>query len=167
MGCDIHMYIEYKDKDVCFWENFGEKVYPGRWYNIFAKLCGVRMDADWDFEPVSKPKGFPIDAAEITINDNYMRVSDSPNRNECSRNNAEHYVEVGDSQYRDEKKQMVSNPDWHSHSWASTEELRSVLESPELNLKKRNACVWFATLDAMKSLEASGKDVRIVFWFDN
>lgn len=56
MGADIHVYIEYKDKNGD-WRNFGEFDMLGRNYDIFGLLAGVRGS----FDPVISPKGLPKD----------------------------------------------------------------------------------------------------------
>ena len=45
MGCDIHLYIEYKNKKVAFdgykdnWHSFGQRINPGRNYAMFALMA--------------------------------------------------------------------------------------------------------------------------------
>jgi len=54
----------------------------------------------------------------------------------------------------------VTQPDWHSHSWLTTAELIEVIGEdigPE----------YKAVIAAMQSLESSGHEARLVFWFDN
>lgn len=41
MGCDIHCYVEFQDYRE-HWNSFGGRVNPGRDYDTFKKLAGVR-----------------------------------------------------------------------------------------------------------------------------
>jgi len=48
MGCDIHLYIEYKSKKTEFdgydsgWQSFGKSINPGRNYAMFGLMANVR-----------------------------------------------------------------------------------------------------------------------------
>jgi len=73
MGCDIHMYVEKKDKngiwDLCHGENysylepFNGYCYGGRNYTLFGALAEVRRKVP----DALKPKGFPEDASEDVL----------------------------------------------------------------------------------------------------
>lgn len=110
MGCDIHMFVEYKHKvdDVEKWVSgdyfkmnplFGLyedgeqfevlELHGHRNYQLFATLAGV-MDHSGDNVPISEPKGLPIDV--------------------CS------FVKAA-SDYMD--------GDGHSHSWLTLKELKN------------------------------------------
>lgn len=76
MGCDIHVCCEYKnryDKWVTA-EHFikeGQEykvlaVYRERHYALFSALAGVRRYSN-DVEPVSEPKGMPVDCTPETM----------------------------------------------------------------------------------------------------
>ena|SRR6478752_3461864 len=152
MGCDIHMYVEYKRKDSDRWSYFGKRINPGRNYRIFTNLASVRGESD------NKPKGMPEDAGYASRNDNIMYISDVESENSVTREKANRWVNDGYSKIVDEK--WVTNPDWHSHSWATIEEMKSALgdsEEPE----------YRALIAAMESFRLSGYDVRVVYWFDN
>lgn len=174
MGCDIHMYIEYNEKnnENKSWISFSKKINPGRLYAIFAKLADVCNHKEWNIKPIAADRGFPENAGCYSVSDNYIDVSDNymclsdeeVDNNSCSKEMAESWVKWGYSKYINNEKNKVSNPDWHSHSWATTKELKKVLKF--INVKRGNIPEWFAVLDTMKSLEKSGKDVRVVFWFD-
>lgn len=63
MGCDIHATIEYnkwKDRLPSYWIGMAKDFDIDRLYTLFGYLAGVRDD---DVEPLSKPKGVPIDAS--------------------------------------------------------------------------------------------------------
>lgn len=79
MGCDIHMYVEYrndnnwrpgdyfvKDGDWADDNGFERKeIHGGRNYSLFSTLAGVR-DYSEKIVPVSEPKGIPDDACRYT-----------------------------------------------------------------------------------------------------
>jgi hypothetical protein len=108
MGCDIHMYVEYKKTvyNVLTWVNgdyFKMNPYHGdvkesqfekvelhgnRDYSLFTTLCGVR-DYSGKTIPVSDPKGIPEDCCAYV-------------KSECDR----------------------WDGDGHNHSWATLKELK-------------------------------------------
>ena len=61
MGCDIHAHIEVKINGK--WEHYSTPRIQ-RWYQLFAKIAGVRNNND--ITPISEPKGLPEDISEIT-----------------------------------------------------------------------------------------------------
>lgn len=89
MGCDIHMYVEYKKQGSDEWENGdffqlnpyrnleGEdkfrvvKLHGDRNYSLFSTLAGVR-DYTEKVKPVTEPKGFPNDACKLVTKE-YIR----------------------------------------------------------------------------------------------
>lgn len=163
MGCDIHCYIEYRPLNQEHlsqddWSHFGGRINPGRNYDLFARLAGVRNYDE--IEPVAKPRGFPEDAGYAARGAYWMYVSNSTAEGHCSPERAERWVESGASKYRDAEKTYVSNPDWHSHSWLTPDEFAIAIGGsgePEYD----------AILAAMRSFEENGFQARIVFWFDN
>lgn len=158
MGCDIHCYIEYKSPNTDDWSDFGGRINPGRNYDLFAKLAGIRNYDE--VEPVVKPRGYPEDAAASARLDQWLYVTNSPGEGYVSVERAECWVENGASKYQDSDKAFVSNPDWHTHSWLTTGEYATAIEGsgePE----------YEAILAAMRSFEAGGFQSRVVFWFDN
>ena len=60
MGADIHMFIEYRNKEQAkrlekegrksYWWSFGDHLNPGRNYTMFAILAGVRGDYPESFD---------------------------------------------------------------------------------------------------------------------
>ncbi len=63
MGCDIHFHSEVKRKGV--WQHHSEANIE-RNYALFAKMAGVRNYWEDKIKPISKPKGIPEDATELT-----------------------------------------------------------------------------------------------------
>lgn len=164
MGCDIHCYIEYRkppfvSEDSIKWKSFGGRINPGRHYEIFAKLVGVRNYKE--ITPLSNPRGVPDDAGWHSKNDSLLYISSTNPSGEgnCSPENASKWITEGSSKCVDGN--WVTNPDWHSGSWCDSKEIESVLKD------EKYAEQYFAVLAAMKSFEQQGYESRLVFWFDN
>ena len=157
MGCDIHCYIEYKSPNTEGWSDFGGRVNPGRNYDLFGKLAGVRRS---EVTPVVEPRGLPEDISYAASSDAWIYVSSTGSGEGCcTQEQAERWVGWG-ARYRDPEKMFISNPDWHTHSWLTTDEYAAAIEGssePE----------YAAILAAMRSFEENGFQARIVFWFDN
>lgn len=170
MGCDIHCYIEYRNKsgggDPCRWDGFGGRINPGRNYPLFSLLAGVRSD-EGD-KPLIEPRGMPEDAAYESRNDNQLYISETPSDEYVTAEKAAYYVAECGCRYvnsGDGKPAWVTHPDWHTHSWCSSAELEAALSD------KRNCWggdqEYNAVLAAMRSFESAGFEARLVFWFDN
>jgi hypothetical protein len=177
MGCDIHCYIEFRGKKKVHddwskkWSSFGGRINPGRHYELFTRLSGVRGYTDI---PIAN-FGLPEDISWSVEHDNQLYIDyngDAGVRGYFSSvtpENAEGWVNSRKSRYiknslklgaEEGKNTHVTNPDWHSHGWVTPELLSKALRgisTPE----------WKATLAAMKSLEKSNLEVRMVFWYDN
>ena len=63
MGCGIHLHSEVKRNGV--WKHHCEAKIT-RNYALFAKMADVRNDRRSPITPISKPKGLPEDATELT-----------------------------------------------------------------------------------------------------
>jgi hypothetical protein len=131
MGCDIHCYIEFKEKDDNRWRSFGERINPGRNYLMFAVLAGVRTDNPSDaLIPARGPlndMGFSAD------NDAYLYIHDTDGEHSegTTKERAKDFVEKQGCHYKNNnegKPTWVSHPDWHSHSWLTTAEFKAALE---------------------------------------
>lgn len=164
MGCDIHMYLEYKNKmDNGHWRAAIGHLNPGRHYDLFGRLAGVRSDV-----PQLVPlRGVPEDMSYYAAGDFWMYVSEEGGENTTSKEGAREWVERGLARWRNEKQDAVSHPDWHSHSWCSPDELKACLVAQ----RKANPGDWcieyFMLLAAARELEKFGMEVRIIYWFDN
>jgi hypothetical protein len=155
MGCDIHMYVEYKRKENTNWQDFGGRINPGRNYSIFTNLASVRSNVTGN-----KPKGIPDDVAYSSRNDNLIFIDESGGDDTVTRERALRWVKSGSKIVDDT---WVTHPDWHSHSWATIEELEDAVNKDTWG----GAHEYRAVLAAMKCLESDGFDVRAVYWFDN
>lgn len=171
MGCDIHCYVEFRQKKDIHddwskkWSPFGGRINPGRHYQLFTRLSGVRGHNE---EPTAN-SGLPEDVSWAAQYDNQLYIDyngDAAGRGVGSYvtpENAESWVNSHSSRYikdHEGKNAFVTSPDWHSHGWVTPDQLSKALRgiaTPE----------WKAILAAMKSLEKSNQEVRMVFWYDN
>jgi hypothetical protein len=167
MGCDIHCYVEFKEKDSTHWHAFGGRINPGRYYGIFTLMAGVRGN---ESEAMFQPRGLPSDVASEARGDNQLFISVVKETNYVTPEQAEKWVESGSSKYvyanlsDDNKPAWVTHPNWHSHSWLTADEFSKVIEKAQKNC----ACVRYAAiLAAMRTFEKAGYESRLVFWFDN
>lgn len=147
MADKINVYIEY---DGPAWKSFGECINPpGRDDILFGE-----------------PRGLPRDIAFFTpADDACLYVSEDPEISRrdgfCSLDDANRWVEEGASSWFVDGRK-ITHPDYHSHSWLSLEEWKDVL-SRHPNVGSE----YHAISAAMEALQAGGKKVRVVFWFDN
>ena len=137
MGCDIHLYIEYKDKKPAFyghvpqWQNFGGRINPGRNYAMFALMADVRnYYSDGKLPVLVERRGMPDDASYTATDDNRIYISDVPGSRYVSMETAKSWVNSG-SKFINNKEgnpTWVTDPDAHSHSWLTASEFESVLK---------------------------------------
>lgn len=172
MGCDIHLFIEYKvpskfpNRETFY--SFGGEMWRNRNYNIFAKLAGIRNG--YNIKPISKPRGLPEDIGDEAKARNELFIFNSKNEEEdyITPEEAEKYIAQGSSKRIDENH--IAHPDWHSHSWVTADELDQVFADPLVDFYKYPDCVdyaWIAIRDTLRSFEKQGCQARIVFWFDS
>lgn len=148
MGCDIHSYVEYRNREMDWvpiqmqvnyrtWDGKDEYrgVYPVdiRNYQLFGILAGVRF---CPADPIADPRGIPSDVSE------YVR---------------EKYDEYDD---------------YHTPSWYSLYELKLAVRDKDRYDEEERELIQ----DVINSIEfmtnaawafAEDIDIRIVFWFDN
>lgn len=161
MGCDIHAYIEYqpyKETNPDYWYLFADLSLM-RDYAMFGLMAGVRGG-----DALIEPRGFPKNSAAKY--EYFLLVVDHEADEErtCSRENAERWVANGNSEWGEEDHSLVSDPDWHTPSWLTSEEYRRVIETYKATYRERGECSEYeAVLVMLENLPNS----RIVFWFDN
>jgi hypothetical protein len=134
MGCDIHCYVEYRNRsENKNWQDFGGRINPGRNYLMFSIMAGVRSWGDDDCV-LFKPKGLPDDLGYASEHDNFLYITDTKcvcgESKSVTMETAERWVKSGCSVYKNNhegKPTWVSHPDWHSHSWLSLEEYKQIL----------------------------------------
>lgn len=173
MGCDIHMYVEYKRKndERNNWREFGGRINPGRNYYMFGLLSkGVRSDLDEGLEP----KGLPANLGYNSACDAYIRINDKYAQDDDDYTTLEtalRWAQYGRKIINDDNGNpyKIEHPDWHSHSWLTTEEFKQQLEIYYLKTENKQypEPEYNALLAAMIELEKFDKECRIVFWFDN
>ena len=137
MGCDIHLYIEYKSKKTEFdgydsgWQSFGKSINPGRNYAMFGLMANVRnCYSDGKLPVLVEPRGMPEDAGYTATDDNRIYISETKSEDYVSMETAKRWVNSGSSKFindKDGNPTWVTQPDWHSHSWLTTSEFESVL----------------------------------------
>lgn len=171
MGCDIHLYTEYRKKDSDYkkWQSLGGRVNPGRNYLMFGIMRrGVRTEPTFSI----KGKGLPEDIGYYAQLDNRLFISEKHPEGEgnCSLEQAKRWETDGNKiiNDRDGKPTWVEHPDWHSHSWLSLNEFQQAID----HYNKEAVPHWVlpeyeAVLASMKRLDELGYETRIVFWFDN
>ena len=139
MGCDIHLYIEYKNKKVAFdgykdnWHSFGQRINPGRNYAMFALMANVRNHySDGKLPVLVEPRGMPEDVGYIAKDDNQMYISEDEGDNYVTMETANRWVESGSSKFvnnQEGKPTWVTDPDAHSHSWLTTSEFETIINN--------------------------------------
>lgn len=187
MGCDIHGFIETRNK-VALWWPFA-KLYLPRNYEMFARLAGVRGPAEL---AVVAPRDLPEDASLVTSGECTLHVVYSAGVPKGDRTvgakEAAQWVKEGKSRYFGVVKpatitstpkdgiptswvhneglegfpSQVTNPDYHSFTWLTMDELnRAIANVSDIQPE------YPAMVSAMKILGEAGHDVRVVLWFDN
>lgn len=143
MGCDIHFYIEFKDKKGDGWSVIGTDLEDWRDYMAFGILAGVR---DHNVEPISQPRGHVDIGLETRIGKGFG------------------------SQI---KHKYGWDWDYHSHSWLNLAELKAYdwdsdgYEDPGV----KDTWVYKKLIPEMHNIAAklgvTDEQIRIVFCFDS
>lgn len=128
MGCDIHLFMEYKRKDGKIWFNFGEEFSLNGNYFVFAFLAGVRNE-HFDLECNFKPKGLPKDVSWETLRHFVYKIGREDNPyvipRICTKETANEFIRYGsyiiDNDY-------ISHPDYHSETWLSYDEYTKLFD---------------------------------------
>ena len=184
MGCDIHLHIEKRHRKSVekgftnWWQGdiYGE--FSDRNYKMFAYLADVKSDGD--DERVVPDRGIPDDVADST-QDYYMHpimddektfewYYDHPCR-PVTLKTAEDWAKRCGSKIvnrysTDDKYKDVTDPDYHSYNWCTTDELEECIKKAESS-DWGVAAAWKALLAYMRAYEEGGYEVRAVYWFDS
>lgn len=135
MGCDIHLYIEYKTKKIESdgykhdWLSHGGRINPGRNYALFALMADVRNYGN-ELPVIVQSRGMPDDAAYHSSNDDRMYICNDEGEGYVKMERAEKWVKDGSSKFinnQNGEPVWVTNPDHHSHSWLTTNEFETIL----------------------------------------
>lgn len=169
MGCDIHGFIQVRDRPDGMWGTYAADPSIRRDYTLFLIMAGIRSHRWTESLPrcmFSPPRGLPEDVAEQLAAELKDQVA-------------------GSRPSWDMQLLMRWEGDGHSYSWLSYEELvetagtylrykatRHLMSKGENPSDHLNPTVWLNTdLEAVLSYMAvyvsRGKQARIVFWFDN
>lgn len=186
MGCDIHLRIEKRRKvnpypnDRHYWYNvgiYGE--FRCRTYGMFARMAKVRDYYGDKYNVHFKPRGLPDDLTDwATCESFYLHVTDDENAVEwgehyCLKERAEEWVEKGISKWVDENHRRITDPDLHSYSWLTTQELRQCFDDcfkeKDGKYKEYSDYVeWLGLVSLCEGIESDGiHECRVVFAFDN
>lgn len=163
MGCDIHLFIEYRESMCKRWQALARQFCLHQNHAMFAAMAGVCGGPD--FKPSFKPRGLPEEVSHRAECANRLLVVDgikAEGDGEVSRSVAKKWVNEGCSRWVNDDQFYITHPDWHSHSWLSPDEYQRALEASESQSPD-----YRAVLAALRSLEQSGCEARVVFWFDN
>jgi hypothetical protein len=177
MGCDIHMYVQYREKkerenelNRDWWYEFGDQISPGRNYSMFGILAGVRSSY-YDDEGVThlEPKGLPdFGLGWGARADLSLSITETGQEEKsCTLEQAERWKGPIEKN-KDGKPVRTEHPDWHSHSWLTPKELAQVYRWYKKETGYPPGLEYRVLLKMMKALEDEGKnEVVVVFWFDN
>lgn len=169
MGCDIHCYVEHRDKGSEHWYGFGGRINPGRNYQMFGLLAGVRGGT-----ALVEPRGVPENMAYDARDDYWLFINRSgqPGDGETTPERAAKYVAEDGCEYvghqTNGQPNWVTHPDWHSASWLTPDEFQKASDAAaEADAPYGLSSEYYALIAAMREFEKRGEDARVVFWFDN
>lgn len=176
MGCDIHCFLEEApvsyigdSRKVPFWHTYAS-ISLGRNYDVFAYMAHVRGNPMYGFPP----RGLP-DLASSTVFDyfylNVVSSYDDYRKNTANLMHISEYSKLSGKDYllkfKTEYDTYVQNPDYHTPSWLTLDELAQI-RSMTLEGDKNSYHILDPVIAMMRSLEGSGtKRTRLVFFFDN
>ena len=185
MGCDIHLTVEHRRKknpypnDVHEWYDVGfNGTFSSRIYGMFARMAKVRDYYGNKYKVQFEPRGLREDVAWTRTNKCYLNVIGDKGAIEwgehyCSKENAERWVENGLSEWIGKDHRTLTDPDYHSYSWLTTQELRQCFDDcfkdENGNYKPNSDYVeWLGLISLCEGIESDGiNECRVVFWFDN
>jgi hypothetical protein len=108
-------------------------------------------------------------------NDSVCYISDkeSSDGESVTLETAMKWAEYGSKLYNNSngQPQWVDHPDWHSHTWLTTEEYERAINTYKEYCKSAgeidNPIEYVALLSAMKTFDENGYVARLIVWFDN
>lgn len=189
MGTDIHAFVEidYSRDSEPFGENAAIRPFNGgefflwRNYDLFNALGdgrNYRFSED-EIEKHSRypPRGLPSQCSYAVYNRYFHLVDDGsydsrlePSLPRISKEKADEWLRDGLSTLGppNAKLQRVSNPDWHSPSWLTLDEIYRSLAHFGLNINdvKPDFRIVVQTMKLFEEELGPGR-TRLVFWFDN
>lgn len=185
MGCDIHLRVEMRKKVNPYpqyryeWHNVGFKSeFRSRVYGMFARMANVRSYGA-TYKVQFEQRGLPDDMTDWATRESfYLHVTDDKAAADwgyqyCLKEMAEKWVEDGISEWVDENHRTVTDPDLHSHSWLTTQELRQCFddcfkEEDGIYKPYSDYVEWLGLVSLCEGIESDGiYECRVVFAFDN
>ena len=149
-------------------------------YSLFAGLAGVR--AAPGFAPMIPPRGLPDDAS-VEVATRYFlpvlereRAVDWGIGEHFTPEQAKEHLESGRSHRIPDgttrplsasTDAFISNPDWHSASWLTAQEIEPALLHANHPLSKTPDEFQLLVEYLTESAERLDRTGRLVFWFDN
>lgn len=185
MGCDIHLRIECRTKVNPYsteenrWYNVGiNGEFSSRIYGMFARMAKVR-ECGQKYKVQFEPRGLPQDITDWKTRESFFcTVTDNEEiahclSSYCSKVNAEKWVENGYSKWVGDDHRRITNPDLHSHSWLTTQELRQCFDDcfkqdDGIYYPNSKYYEWLGLVSLCEGIENDGiYECRVVFAFDN
>lgn len=174
MGCDIHMFAEYKSKDSVNWRflDCGNPLMD-RHYDLFGLFAPYgRTEYPEDIDIVHEPNGIPDNISDPLMREYTLKIDD-----EGYQKGWEHTIDsdwvLKNQEYVKYYKNMpdrIIDTKWYSESCITLEEYKAILDfykSDENPYKGNYAICWDAFYNHVKTYQDAGYDVRIIYWFDN
>jgi len=169
MGCDIHLFVEYRFRAGHFGSLTTDEFSLPRNYAIFGALAGVRMK---ELAHIAV-RGFPDDASDYAQEAYYWRVCEEADYSDgfdgiwftVLPKDAEDYIHRGFSRKKPgPRSDLISDPDAHHASWLTAPEFRDAL-TVAATASGEPSQEYLAVAAALHVLEPD--ESRVVFWFDN
>jgi hypothetical protein len=140
MGCDIHPHIQFVHRPGLD----GHKEFLDSWTVVLSRdyqLFALMAGVRGDLEPVSEPRGLP-EQISWEIDEEAFEYAGGEKRPE---------------------------PDWHTYSWLTLDELYEVRRrylslTPKIYRAEDELAMLIA---AMEEMAKQGRGPKLVFWFDN
>lgn len=180
MGCDIHIYAEYKKKGSDHWIGAG-KLDRSRNYDLFGVIAGVRLyhEASQQFEP----RGLPDDSSEY-VRDIYRAwESDAHSESHLGLEEIRELMEGGKAitisgLHSPEQSEKIKagiaagKVDWknlYPYCQGTTDEtyVPFSFEVPFDFIIGKQINSWIWELGSLLDYAGEGAEARAVFWFDN
>ncbi|TDQ79534.1 hypothetical protein [Sphingobacterium yanglingense] len=196
MGCDIHIYVEYKTRIKDSWnigdyfiktENFDSKngferieIHGNRDYSLFTTLAGVR-DYSGRVVPVAEPKGLPSDLSAFVKSEAISYDSDGHTHSWLTLKELKQYQSteptisysglLSKDQQRSLDKYGILPNSWCQGTNQEGYERREWSENnesliPLIEKLEQRAKELFSS-SCERYDSSCESNIRIVFWFDN
>jgi hypothetical protein len=167
MSTELYFQVELQNPRNRRWWHFA-RLRLSDDYTLYALLAGVRgEDGPVPQEQWGEPRGLPQDCAESTLAEDALTIDDQAAAldfpDACRQEDADRWVREGAARFL-RHSSAVTHPDFHSGSWLSRAELRSVrdayaaYDAPDL----AHIDAVIAMLDTLAN---QGIESRVVFWF--